>query len=117
MIKSLKKNKIKRMRRRFRSKKKIYGTSERPRLCVYRSNRYIYAQLIDDEKGFTLVAESSKALNRKLTVEAAKEVGISLAKKALEKGIKQAVFDRNGYKFHGRVKALADGARETGLKI
>lgn len=117
MIKNQKKTKIRRLRRKFRSKKGIIGTSERPRLVVYRSNRYIYAQLIDDDKGFTLASASSLKMNKKLTIETAKEVGSQLAEIAKEKGIKQAVFDRNGYKYHGRIKALADGAREGGIKI
>lgn len=117
MIKNLKKTKIRRIRRRFRSKKRIHGTAQRPRLVVYRSNRYIYAQLVDDERGYTMAAASSIKMNKKLNVETAREVGKEIAKIAVEKGIKKAVFDRNGYKYHGRVKALAEGAREGGIKI
>ncbi len=89
---------------------KIKGTAKVPRLCVFRSSKHIYAQLIDDEKGKTLFAA-----NGKLT--AANEVGKLIAKKAIEKKINRVVFDRGGYKYHGKVKALADGAREAGLKF
>ena len=121
LSKSEKKNK--RLRRKIRIRKKIRGTPERPRLTVYRSLKYIYAQIIDDEAGHTLVAASSleKELKEKLKstkdIEAAKAVGELIAKRALEKGIEKVVFDRNGYKYHGRVKALADAAREAGLKF
>ena len=121
LSKSEKKNK--RLRRKIRIRKKIKGTPERPRLTVYRSLKYIYAQIIDDEAGHTLVAASSleKELKEKLKstkdIEAAKAVGELIAKRALEKGIEKVVFDRNGYKYHGRVKALADAAREAGLKF
>ena len=121
LSKSEKKNK--RLRRKIRIRKKIRGTSERPRLTVYRSLKYIYAQIIDDEAGHTLVAASTleKELREKLKstkdIEAAKTVGELIAKRALEKGIEKVVFDRNGYKYHGRVKALADAAREAGLKF
>ena len=99
---------------------KIYGTSECPRLCVFRSNTNIYAQIIDDENGSTLVSASSldKDLKIKnLNIEAAASVGASLAKKAKKAGIKCVVFDRGGYKYHGRVKALAEAARENGLEF
>ena len=121
LSKSEKKNK--RLRRKIRIRKKIRGTPERPRLTVYRSLKYIYAQIIDDEAGHTLVAASTleKELREKLKstkdIEAAKTVGELIAKRALEKGIEKVVFDRNGYKYHGRVKALADAAREAGLKF
>lgn len=112
-----------RLRRHRRVRKRIMGTSERPRLCVYRSNANIYAQLIDDFAGKTLVNASS--LNSSLTekknnttnVEIAHEVGILIGKRALEKGISEAVFDRGGFLYHGRVKALAEGAREAGLNF
>lgn len=111
-----------RLRRKKRIRKKVFGTSERPRLCVYRSLKHIYAQVIDDEKGETLVAAStlSREVREQLAsisgkVAAAKLVGLVVGKKALEKGIKKVVFDRNGYLYHGRVKAVADGAREAGL--
>ena len=106
----------------IRRKKKLVGTPERPRLVVYRSLRYIYGQIIDDSDQKTLIGASdiSKELRDKLKdvkskIESSKLVGEFLAKKALEKNIKKVVFDRNGYKYHGRVKALADGAREGGL--
>ena len=104
---------------RGRIRKKLSGTKERPRLSVYRSNRDIYAQLIDDAQGHTLFAASSKNM-KELTgnkVDRSKEVGKSLAQQAVEKGITQVVFDRGGYLYHGRVKALADGAREGGLQF
>ncbi len=99
-------------------RKHLKGTAGRPRLAVYRSNRYIYAQVIDDLGGSTLAAASSQetALREKtLTVETATEVGKLVAERAKAAGIDSVVFDRGGYKFHGRVKALADGAREGGL--
>jgi len=89
---------------------KIKGTLKVPRLCVFRSSRYIYVQLIDDEKGKTLAASKGK-------LSGAREVGKSIGRQALKKKIKKAVFDRGGYKYHGRIKALADGAREGGLKF
>jgi len=99
-------------------RKKISGTKERPRLCVYKSNKGIYAQIIDDSIGHTLVATSSREIGKEsVTVEISKEVGKKLAEKAKEGGIENVVFDRSGYLYHGRVKALADGAREGGLKF
>lgn len=112
-----------RIARHKRIRKKIYGTPERPRLSVFRSEKHIYAQIIDDTKGITLASASTvdKMLRDKLkktwNVEAAKEVGKLLAERALAKGITQVVFDRGGFKYHGRVKALADAAREAGLKF
>jgi large subunit ribosomal protein L18 len=106
-----------------RVRKKISGNSMRPRLCVFRSLKHIYAQLIDDERGDTLVGVSSLSPEIKATISnggdiaAAKEVGRLIAQKALEKNITQVVFDRAGYKFHGRVAALADAAREKGLQF
>lgn len=107
-----------------RRKAKIVGTAERPRLVVYRSLKFIYGQIIDDYENKTLIGVSNKTKdlqdqlkNAKSKVEASKMVGEYLAKKAREKDIKQIVFDRNGYKYHGRVKALADGAREGGLEF
>jgi len=109
----------KRIRRHKRVRAKVFGTAQVPRLCVFRSNKHIYAQLIDDEKGKTLVAASDleiKYKKKKITKnEKALEVGKLIAKKAMEKKIKKVVFDRGGYKYHGRVKALAEGAREGGL--
>lgn len=105
-----------------RVRRKISGTSATPRLCVYMSLYHIYAQLIDDDKGVTLAAASTldkdlQDLSSKANVEAAKRVGGSIAEKALQKGVKGVVFDRNGYKYHGRVAALADAAREKGLEF
>lgn len=100
-------------------RRKIAGTASRPRISVFKSNTNIYAQIIDDEKGHTLVAASSKELgeNKSINVELSKEVGKKLAEKASAEGITEVVFDRNGYIYHGKVKALADGAREGGLKF
>jgi len=108
-----------RLRRHSRIRNKIHGDSSCPRLSVFRSNAHIHAQIIDDEKGNTLVSCSSVELKLKNSgnIEAAKEVGSSLAKKAIEKNITNVVFDRGGYIYHGRVKALAEAAREAGLKF
>lgn len=108
---------ISRVRRHARVRAKISGTSECPRLCVYRSNKNIEAQIIDDDKKVTLVASSSMSLKLEngSNIDAAKKVGEDLAKKALAKKIKKVVFDRSGYIYHGRVKALAEAAREAGL--
>ena len=119
MISKVSKNDARKVRHE-RVRNKIVGTSEVPRLCVFRSNTNIYAQIIDDEKGITLVSASSldKDLKIKnLNVEAAALVGESLAKKAKKAKIKCVVFDRGGYKYHGRVKALAEAARENGLEF
>ncbi len=122
MIKRIDKNSI-RLRKHQRVRKKISGTAETPRLSVFRSSKHIYAQIIDDVSSTTLVAASSldEALKGKLEYsgnkDAAKEVGKLIATKAIEKGIKQVVFDRGGYLYHGRVKELADGAREAGLEF
>ncbi len=112
-------NKISRRLRIKRSiRSKISGTSERPRLSVFRSNKAIYAQLIDDTTGVTLAAASSVKLDdAKANVETAGRVGKEIAEKALEKGISAVVFDRSGYLYHGKVKSLAEGAREAGLKF
>ena len=114
--------KSERLKRKLRIKYKIRGTQERPRLCVYKSLNHIYAQLIDDESGATLVSASTLDLDLReqvkgSNVNSARIIGEAIAKKALEKGIKSVVFDRNGYVYHGKVKALADSARETGLKF
>lgn len=110
-----------RLRRHLRARKKIFGTSERPRLAVFRSGKNIYAQVIDDVARVTLVAASSidKDFSLKLgsNKEAAKLVGEVIAKKAIEKGIKEVVFDRGGYIYHGRIQELANGAREGGLQF
>ena len=110
----------KRIRRHKRVRGKIFGTAQKPRLCVFRSLKNIYAQVIDDENGTTLASASSldKEFNQYGgNKEAAKLVGQAVAKAALDKGITEVVFDRGGYIFHGRVQELADGAREAGLKI
>jgi len=109
-----------RKRRQIRIKKKIRGTPDRPRLCIFRSNRHICAQIIDDTQHKVLFGFSSmndEALRKKKKLEVAKEIGQRIGKIAIEKGITKVAFDRAGYKYHGRVKALADGARETGLKF
>ena len=96
---------------------KISGTAERPRMSVFRSNKGIYVQVIDDLTGNTIVAASSKGLEGGTKVEVAAKVGEEIAKRAMEKGVTEVVFDRNGYLFHGRVKSLADAARQGGLKF
>ena len=108
------------MKRHNRVRGKISGTAERPRLCVFRSENHIYAQVIDDVAGCTLVSASTVEKGFEglgSNCEAAKKVGLKVAERAKEKGIEEVVFDRGGYIFHGRVKALADGAREGGLKF
>jgi len=112
-----------RERRKFRIRNKISGTTERPRLSVYRSSKHIYAQVVDDTTGKTLAAASTlsgdlKAGTDEATkTEAAKKVGALIAKICLDKKLEKVVFDRNGYLYHGRVKALADAAREAGLSF
>jgi large subunit ribosomal protein L18 len=119
-----KKRRVSRVRRAERIRKKVFGTSERPRLCVRRSLKHIYAQLVDDEKGITIVqvGSSGKEIAAKLAgkdstkkVDLSKLVGEIIAEKAKEKGVSKIVFDRKGYIYHGRVKALADAARGKGL--
>ena len=118
MIEKKSRNAI-RERRHLRVREKVSGTAARPRLCVFRSNKHIEAQIIDDVKGVTVVSSSSVSL--KLSnggnCEAAAIVGADLAKKAVAKGIEEVVFDRAGYIYHGRVAALAEAARENGLKF
>jgi large subunit ribosomal protein L18 len=112
-----------RLKRKKRIHKKIVGTNNRPRLCVFRSAKHIYAQVIDDSKGQTLAAASSmeKAVQEvpetKNKVTLAQAVGKIIGQRALQKGVKQIVFDRNGFLYHGRVKAVSEGAREAGLKF
>jgi len=113
-----------RRRRRFRVRNKVRGTAERPRLTVFRSSKHIYAQLIDDETGKTLASAASKvkkgeqaAVGYGGNVKAAKAVGMRLAETAKAAGITKAAFDRGHYRYHGRIKALADGAREGGLQF
>jgi large subunit ribosomal protein L18 len=100
-------------------RKKVEGTADRPRLSVFRSNKVIYAQIIDDLKGHTLASASSVELDKKggVNLNISKGVGKKVAEKAIANGIQQIVFDRNGYLYHGNIKALAEGAREGGLKF
>ena len=119
MVKRIDSNK-QRLKRHIRVRAKISGTAERPRLCVYRSNAHISAQIIDDERGVTLVSASTLEASFEgigSNKEAAKKVGIAIAERALAKGISEVVFDRGGYIYHGRVSELAAGAREGGLKF
>ena len=112
-----------RRRRQQRVRKQLRGTDTRPRVCVYRSNKHIYAQVISDDQGMTLAAVSTlsgdlaEAVKQSKGVETAKHVGRALAKICKEKNITRVVFDRNGFLFHGRIKAVADGAREGGLEF
>lgn len=109
-----------RVKRHLRVRGHISGTALRPRMCVHRSLKNIYAQVIDDEKGVTLVSASSKDKGFDTyggNIAAAKKVGAEIAKRAMDKGIKEIVFDRGGYIYHGRVAALAEAAREAGLKF
>ena len=112
-----------RLKRKKRIRKKLVGTSKQPRLCVFRSAKHIYAQLIDDSQGQTLVAASSMEKTvrdvpeSKNKVTAANTVGKIIGERALKKGVKQVVFDRNGFLYHGRIKAVSEGAREAGLKF
>ena len=111
-------NKIeRRIKIKFRIRKKIVGTAERPRLSVFRSNTQIYAQVINDKAGVTLAAASSLGFEKMNKTEQAKKVGLLLAEKAKAAGVESVVFDRNGYLYHGRVQSLADGAREGGLNF
>lgn len=117
MIKKESRNTL-RIKRHNRIRKNLNGSAELPRLNIFRSNTNIYAQIIDDENGTTLASASSKELKlEKNNIETAKLVGKEIAKKAKEKKITEVVFDRGGYLYHGRVKALADSAREAGLKF
>ncbi|NWF90221.1 MAG: 50S ribosomal protein L18 [Ignavibacteriaceae bacterium] len=120
----IKREKNVRLRSKIKIRKKISGVSNKPRMTVYRSLNNVYAQLIDDLKGNTLASASSlskelkeELLKSKGKISKSKLVGILLAKKALQKNISEVVFDRNGYRYHGRIKAIADGAREGGLKF
>lgn len=116
----MKQKRIKREKRHKRVRSKVFGTSKRPRLAIYKSIKHIYAQIIDDTTSNTLIAFSDlnlekKEIKDKKKLEIAKLVGEKIASKALKKGIKKVVFDRGGFKYHGRIKALADAAREKGL--
>src|SRR5919107_508138 len=118
-----KRKNIARLRRQQRVRKKVLGTDARPRVCIYKSIRHIYAQVISDARGMTLASVSTLSaglpdeIKNSKGVEAAKRVGLNLAKVCKEKNINRVVFDRNGFLFHGRVKAVADGAREGGLEF
>ena len=112
ITKQERRNKIK-----ARIRGKVSGTAERPRMTVFRSNKQIYVQLVDDSEGKTLVSASSKGIEEGTKSEVAAKVGQAIAEKALAAGITEVVFDRNGYLFHGRVKSLADAARNGGLKF
>lgn len=120
----IKAKRLARLARHRRVRKKVSGTSQKPRLCVYRSLKHIYAQLIDDAQGVTLASASTLSpdykkmkLSAGSNKEAAEAVGRILAGKALEKGIQSVVFDKNGYRYHGRIRALADAVREKGLQF
>lgn len=112
------KNKQK-IKRQIRTRAKIKGTQSRPRLSVFKSNRYIYAQLINDDAGKTVVGVSEKQLKEAISGKSAraKAVGVLLAKKAIDKKIKKVVFDRGSYSYHGKISSIADGAREGGLEF
>ena len=118
MITQTKRNEI-RKRIHARIREKLAGTAERPRLNVYRSLNHIYAQVIDDQKGETIVSASTLAMKAKTggNVAAATEIGKTIAERAKEKGVRKVVFDRGGFLYHGRIKALADAAREAGLEF
>ena len=108
---------IARMTKKIRIRKTVQGTEERPRLCVYRSGRHMYAQIINDVTGATVAQASSLKMEGVSGKDLAKKVGAEIAKAATAKSVKNVVFDRNGFVYHGRVKALADGAREAGLNF
>lgn len=112
-----------REKRHYRLRKNINGTAQKPRLCVFRSNAHIYAQIIDDATGTTLVSASTNdkdlrdKISNKANKEAAKEIGTIIGKKAVDKGITTVIFDRGGYVYHGKIQVLADAAREAGLQF
>ncbi len=106
-----------RIKIKFRIRKKVFGTSERPRMSVFRSNKQIYVQIINDQDGKTLVSASSLGMEAMPKVQQAERVGELVAKKAVEAGVSAVVFDRNGYLYHGRIKQLADAARKGGLNF
>ncbi len=120
MLKRLSRNKH-RLKIHDRIRRKLRGTAERPRICAYRSLKHIYVQLVDDEAGKTVLSacsmEKECGPGRGKNIEAARQVGVLLAQRAKQKGIERVVFDRGGYKYHGRLRALADAAREKGLKF
>ncbi|MEK7186448.1 MAG: 50S ribosomal protein L18 [Patescibacteria group bacterium] len=112
--------KLNRIKRKIRVRGKIRGTENMPRLSVFRSNKYMYAQVVNDDKGQTIVAISEKQLEKKEALnktDKSKELGMLIAKKAIAKKVKKVVFDKSGYAYHGRVKAIAEGAREGGLQF
>jgi len=114
------KNRKVQTRKKHRSvRKKVFGTTECPRLAVHKSGKHVYAQVIDDTKGITLASSSTLALKLEITntVEAAKQVGADVAKKAIEAKVKEVVFDRGGFVYHGKIAAVADAAREAGLEF
>lgn len=117
MSKHTSERKVNRLKKKIRIRKTVTGTDERPRLCVYRSGKHVYAQIINDVTGHTIVSVSSLGKDDKSGIDMAKLVGVEVAKAATAKNIKSVVFDRNGYLYHGRVKSLADGAREGGLNF
>ena len=104
-------------RRKARTRAKIHGTAERPRLCVFKSHRYLYAQIIDDDKGHTILSTDSRTAKGKTPLERAKEVGHEIAKKAKAAKIAKVVFDRGGYLYAGKIRMVADAAREGGLEF
>jgi len=106
-----------RIKIKYRIRKRVNGTAERPRLCVFRSNKEIYAQVINDDKGITIASASSRGLDIKPKMQQAAKVGEMISKSAQEAGVTSVVFDRNGYLYHGRVKELADAARKGGLNF
>ena len=106
-----------RLRRRMRIRAKVSGTSERPRLSVFKSNKFVYAQLIDDMAGVTLASVSTKVVTGKTALQGAHDIGKEIAKKAIAKNVEKVVFDRGGYIYTGKIKAVAEGAREGGLKF
>lgn len=121
MIKKTSRNDLRQIKH-TRLRKKVVGTPERPRLCMYRSLNHIYAQVIDDISGHTLVSASTlepelRDLASRTNTDAARQIGALIGQRALDKGINEVVFDRGGYQYHGRVAALADAARESGLKF
>ncbi|NIP32722.1 50S ribosomal protein L18 [Candidatus Saccharibacteria bacterium] len=117
---SIKQKRAKAVRRKHRIRAKIHGTKVRPRLCVTKTLNHIYAQVIDDDSGKTIAAASDMKIKKKKgagKLEVAQEVGKLVAKAAVEKKVKKVIFDRSGYKYHGRIKALAEAAREAGLEF
>ncbi|MEI8327801.1 MAG: 50S ribosomal protein L18 [Candidatus Taylorbacteria bacterium] len=116
-MKTLQKKQLQFARRKARTRAKISGTAERPRLCVFKSHKYIYAAIVNDDKGHTLVAVDSRLMKGKTPVERAKEVGVEIAKKAKVANITKVVFDRGGYIYTGKIQMVADAARAGGLEF